>query len=48
MCAMPIKVCLVNAMVFPGVRYECESWTIKKAEHQGIDVFDLLAVQGTV
>ena len=35
------KVCLVKAMVFPVVMYECESWTIKKAEHQGIDAFDL-------
>ena len=31
---LPTKVCLVKAMVFPGVMYECESWTIKKAEHQ--------------
>ena len=31
---MPTKVCLVKAMVFPVVIYECESWTIKKAEHQ--------------
>ena len=31
--ALPIKVCLVKAMVFPVVRYGCESWTIKKAEH---------------
>ena len=29
---LPTKVCLVNAMVFPGVMYECESWTVKKAE----------------
>ena len=35
------KVCLVKAMVFPVVMYGCESWTIKKAEHQRIDVFDL-------
>ena len=35
------KVHLVKAMVFPAVMYECESWTIKKAEHQGIDVFEL-------
>ena len=38
---MPTKVCLVQAMVFPVVRYECESWTVKKAEHQKIDVFGL-------
>ena len=35
------KVHLVKAMVFPVVMYGCESWTIKKAEHQGIDAFDL-------
>ena len=35
------KVCLVKAMVFPVVMYECESWTIKKAEHQRIDAFEL-------
>ena len=35
------KVCLVKAMVFPVVMYGCESWTIKKAEHQRIDVFEL-------
>ena len=34
---MPTKVCLVKAMVFPVVMYGCESWTIKKAEHQRID-----------
>ena len=32
---------LTKAMVFPGVIYGCESWTIKKAEHRGIDVFEL-------
>ena len=35
------KVCLVKAMVFPMVMYGCESWTIKKAEHQRIDAFEL-------
>ena len=35
------KVCLVKAMVFPGVSYGCESWTVKKAEHQRIDAFEL-------
>ena len=35
------KVCIVKAMVFPVVTYSCESWTIKKAEHQGIDAFQL-------
>ena len=38
---MPTKVCLVKAMVFPVVMYGCESWTIKKAEHQIIDAFEL-------
>ena len=38
---LPTKVCLVKAMVFPVVRYGCESWTIKKAEHQRTDAFEL-------
>ena len=38
---LPTKVCLVKAMVFPVVMYGCESWTIKKAEHQRIDTFEL-------
>ena len=38
---LPAKVCLVKAMVFPVVMYECESWTVKKAEHQRIDAFEL-------
>ena len=38
---LPTKVCLVKAMVFPVVMYECESWTIKKAEHWRIDAFEL-------
>ena len=38
---MPTKVHLVNAMVFPVVMYGCESWTVKKAEHQRIDAFEL-------
>ena len=38
---LPTKVCLVKAMVFPVVTYGCESWTIKKAEHQRIDAFEL-------
>ena len=37
---LPTKIHLVKAMVFPVVRYECESWTIKKAEHR-IDAFEL-------
>ena len=38
---LPIKVCLVKAMVFPVVMYGCESWTIKKAEHWRTDGFEL-------
>ena len=38
---LPTKVRLVKAMVFPMVMYECDSWTVKKAEHQRIDVFEL-------
>ena len=35
------KVCLVKAMIFPVVKYACEGWTIKKAEHRRIDAFEL-------
>ena len=38
---LPTKVCLVKTMVFPVVMYGCESWPIKKAEHQRIDAFEL-------
>ena len=38
---LPIKVRLVKALVFPVVMYGCESWTVKKAEHQRIDAFEL-------
>ena len=38
---LPTKVCIVKAMVFPVVMYGCESWAIKKAEHQRIDSFEL-------
>ena len=38
---LPTKIHLVKAMVFPVVMYGCESWTIKKAEHQRIDAFEL-------
>ena len=38
---LPTKVRLVKAIVFPVVVCECESWTIKKAEHQRIDAFEL-------
>ena len=38
---LPTKVCLVKAMVFPVVMYECKSWTVKKAERRRIDAFEL-------
>ena len=38
---LPTKICIVKAIVFPVVMYECEHWTIKKAEHQRIDAFEL-------
>ena len=38
---LPTKVRLIKAMVFPVIMYGCESWTIKKAEHQRIDAFEL-------
>ena len=38
---LPIKVHLVKAMVFPVVRYGCESWTVKNAKHRKIDAFEL-------
>ena len=37
---MPTKIRLVKSMVFPVVMYECESWTIKKADHRRIDAFE--------
>ena len=43
---LPTKVCLVKAMVFPVVMYGCASWTIKKAEHQRIDAFELWCWKG--
>ena len=39
--ALPTKVCLVKAMVCPIIMYGCESWAIKKADHQRIDAFEL-------
>ena len=39
--SLSTKVCLVKAMVYPVVMYGCVSWTIKKAEHQRIDAFEL-------
>ena len=38
---LPTKVCLVKAMIFPAVMYGCENWTVKKAEPQRIDAFEL-------
>ena len=38
---LPTKFHLVKAVVFPLVMYECESWTVKNAEHQRIDAFEL-------
>ena len=42
---LPAKIQLVKAMVFPVVMYGCESWTIKKAEHQRTDAFELWVVE---
>ena len=38
---LPTNICIVKAMIFPVVMYGCESWTIKKAELQRIDAFEL-------
>ena len=38
---LPTKVCLVKVMVFPVVKYGCESWTVKKAERRRTDAFEL-------
>ena len=43
---LPTKVCLVKAVVFPVVVYGCESWTVKKAERQRIDAFELWCWRG--
>ena len=45
---LPIEVRLVKAMVFPVVMYGCESWTIKKAERQRIDAFELCVLEKTL
>ena len=45
---LPTKVHVVKAMVFPVVMYGCESWTIKKAECQRIDVFELWCLEKTL
>ena len=38
---LPTKFPIIKAMVFPGIMYECESWTIKKAEHERTAAFEL-------
>ena len=45
---LPTKVCLVKAMVFPVIMYGCESWTVKKAEHQRIAAFELWVLEKTL
>ena len=45
---LPTKVHLVKTVVFPVIMYECESWTIKKAELQRIDAFELLVLEKTL
>ena len=45
---LPTKVCLFKAMVFPVVMYGCESWTVKKAERQRIDAFELWLLEKTL
>ena len=45
---LPTKVCVVKAVVFPAVMYRCESWTIKKAECQRTDVFELWCWEKTL
>ena len=45
---LPTKVHLVKAMVFPVAMYGCESWTVKKAEHQRIDAFELWLLEKTL
>ena len=42
--SLPTNVYLVKAMVFPVVMYRCESWTVKKAERQRIDAFEICGV----
>ena len=46
--SLPTKVCLVKAMVFPVVVYECESWTMRKADRLRIDAFELWCWRTTV
>ena len=42
----PKEVCVVKAVIFPVVMYGCESWSIKKAEHQRVDAFEVYGVGG--
>ena len=46
--ALPLKVCLVKAVVFPVVMYGCEGWTVKKAECRRIDAFELWCLEKTL
>ena len=41
---LPTKVHLVKAMVFPGIMYGCENWTVRKTEHRRIDAFESIGV----
>ena len=45
---LPTKVHLIKAMVFPVVMYRCESWTVKKAEHQRIEAFEVVVLEKTL
>ena len=45
---LPTKVHIVKAIVFPVIMYGCESWTIKKAEHQRIDFFQIVVLKKTL
>ena len=45
---LPTEFRIVKAVVFPVVMSKCESWTIKKAEHSGIDAFELLLLEKTL
>ena len=45
---LPTKICLVKAMVFPAVMNGCDSWTIKKADHQRIDAFETVVLEKTL
>ena len=45
---LPTKICIVRAVVFPVVMYECESWIIKKAECQRINAFQIMVLKKTL